>query len=235
MAAHQPSAVPEVTPGPEKGGSLLAQPVGIGAAVRRSGPRLVRDAFGPLAIFFVGWKAIGLLAGIGGAAAFALIVFANERRSGRPAAVVRLALGLVAIRALVGLTSGSATAYLSTEIGIDALLCGLVLGSLRTSRPFASWFVGDVYPFPPEIRRSATYQHAMRRVTLVWGGYFLLRGIVRLLALLTLDTNSYALVIALTDAPFLIALLAWSVRDTLSVFRRSEEWGALIAAAEGAA
>ncbi len=50
-----------------------------------------------------------------------------------------------------------------------------------------------------------------------------------------LDTNSYALVIALTDAPFLIALLAWSVRDTLNLFRGSEEWGAMVAVAEGAA
>ncbi len=235
MAPHPPSAVSEVTAGPETGAPLLAQPVGVGAAVRRSGPRLIRDAFGPLAIFFLGWKTIGLLAGILGAATFALVVFAHERRSGRPAAVVRLALALVAIRATVGLTSGSATAYLSTEIGIDLLLCGVVLGSLRTSRPFASWFVGDIYPFPPELRLSATYRHAMRRVTLVWGCYFLARGLVRLLALFTLDTNSYALVIALTDAPFLIALLAWSVRDTLNQFRRSEEWGGMIAAAEGAA
>jgi hypothetical protein len=71
----------------------------------------------------------------------------------------------------------------------------------------------------------------MRRVTLVWGGYFLARGLVRLAALLTLSTDSYALVIVLTDAPFLIALLAWSVYYTVGVFRRSDEWGAMIAAA----
>ena len=38
--------------------------------------------------------------------------------------------------------------------------------------------------------------------------------------------------VALSDAPFLIALLAWSVYYTVGVFRRSEEWGALVAAAE---
>jgi hypothetical protein len=138
----------------------------------------------------------------------------------------------VCIRAVVGLLSGSGTAYLSTEIGIDALLCALVLGSLRTDRPFASWFAGDVFPFPDEIRESTTYRSTMRRVTCVWGAYFLTRGLVRLVALLTLSTDSYALVIAATDAPFLIALLAWSVYYTVGAFRRSEEWGALIAAAE---
>ena len=195
----------------------------------------MRDAFGPLAVFFIGWKAVGLLAGVLGAVVFAMVVFVHERRSGRPAAVVRLALVLVAIRATVGLVSGSATAYLATEIGIDALLCALVLGSLKTDRPFASWFVGDVFPLPVEVRESVVYRRAMRRVTLVWGSYFLIRGLVRLAALLTLDTNSYALVIALTDAPFLIALLAWSVHDTVSLFRSSEEWGGMIAAADGAA
>jgi hypothetical protein len=107
-----------------------------------------------------------------------------------------------------------------------------VLASLRTRRPFASWFAEDVYPFPEEMRESQTFIGAMRRVTLVWGGYFLTRGLVRVAALLTLSTDRYALVIALTDAPFLIALLAWSVYYTSTVFRASDERGATMAAAE---
>jgi hypothetical protein len=210
----------------------LPEPLGIGAAVRRSGPRLVRDGFGPLAMFFAGWKLVGLGAGIAAAVLFGLAVFAHERRQGRPATVVRLALVLVGIRAIVGITSGSASAYLATEIGIDTVLGSAVLASLRTTRPFASWFAGDVYPFPLEILESHTYRHAMRVITSVWGVYFLLRALVRLTALLTLSTNSYVLVVALTDAPFLIGLLAWSIYHTVSVFRRSEEWGPIIAAAE---
>jgi ABC-type Fe3+-siderophore transport system permease subunit len=71
-------------------------------------------------MFFAGWKLVGLGAGIGAAVVFGLVVFVHERRAGRPAAVVRLALVLVGIRAVVGIASGSATAYLTTEIGIDA-------------------------------------------------------------------------------------------------------------------
>jgi hypothetical protein len=210
----------------------LPDSLGVGAAVRRSGPRLVRDGFGPLAMFFAGWKLFGLGAGIAAAVVFGVAVFVHERRQGRPATVVRLALVLVAIRATVGIVSGSGSAYLATEIGIDALLASTVLGSLATGRPFASWFAADVYAFPLEILDSHTYRHAMRVITVVWGFYFLLRGLVRLTALLTLSTNSYALVVALTDAPFLIALLAWSVYYTVSAFRRSEEWGPMIATAE---
>jgi hypothetical protein len=183
-------------------------------------------------MFFAGWKLIGLGAGIGAAVVFGLTLFVYERRQGRPAAVVRLALVLVAIRATVGLTSGSATAYLATEIGIDMVLGSAVLASLASQRPFASWFAGDIYAFPQEVRDSASYRQAMRRITTVWGAYFLVRALVRLTALLTLSTNSYVLVIALTDAPCLIALLAWSVYYTVRVFRRSEEWGPIVAAAE---
>jgi intracellular septation protein A len=205
------------------------------AVVRRAAPRLLRDGFGPLAIFFVGWKLIGLTAGIGLATAFGLAMFAHERRQGRPGMVVRVALVLVAIRATVGLASDSATAYLGMEIGVDALLGCVVLGSLASRRPFASWFVDELFPLPAAVRESETLAQAMRAVTRVWGIYFLVRALIRLIALLTLGADRYVLVSALTDAPFLIAILAWSVYYTTGAFRRSAQWAPLIAAAEASA
>jgi hypothetical protein len=183
-------------------------------------------------VFYAGWKLFGLTAGIVMALVFGLSVFVHERRAGRPATVVRLALILVAIRATVGLSSGSPTAYLAQEIVIDTLLGCTVLGSLATARPFASWFAGDVYPFPDEARESETFRTAMRTITVVWGVYFLARAGVRLTALLSLSTDQYVLVAALSDAPFLVALLAWSVYYTTRAFRRNPEWAPMIAAAE---
>ena len=206
---------------------------GTGAVVRRAGPRLVRDALGPLAIFYAGWKLIGLTAGIALAVAFGAALYVHERRHGRPAAVVRIALVLVLIRATVGLSSGNARVYLAQEIGIDTLLGCVVLGSLRTRRPFVSWFTEEVLPLPEVLRESDAFRHATRVATLVWGIYFLLRALVRLAALLTLSTDQYVLVAALSDAPFLVALLAWSVYYTSTSLRASPQWGPLIAAAEG--
>ena len=204
-----------------------------GAIIRRAGPRLVRDAFGPLATFFIGWKLIGLGAGIAGAVLFGLSIFLHERRQDRPATLVRVSLALVSLRAIVGISSGSASVYLTQEIGIDALLTITVLGSLAAGKPISAWIAADVYPFTDQMRASETFRHVMRTVTLVWGLYFLTRGIVRLSALLTLSTNSYVLVVALSEAPFLLALLAWSVHYTSRVFRRSEQWGALFVAPIG--
>ncbi len=204
------------------------QPVESGTLVRKTAPRLVRDGFGPLACFLIGWKLVGLTFGICVAAAFGLSIYVLERRAGRPAALVRVSLVLVAIRAVVGLSAGSARVYLGQEIGIDVLLASAVLGSLAAGRPLTGWIADDVYPFTPEMRSSDTYRQVMRTVTLVWGCYFLARASVRLIALLTLSTDQYALVIALSDAPFLVVLLAWSVQFTLGRFRRDEQWAALI-------
>ena len=204
------------------------------AIVRRAVPRLVRDGFGPLATFYAGWKLIGLTAGIVLALAFGVSVYLHERRQGRPAALVRVALAIVCLRAVVGFSSGSASVYLAQEIGIDLLLAGTVFGSLAAGRPLTAWIAADVYPFTPEMRDSDTFRNLMRTVTVVWGAYFLTRATVRLIALLTLSTDRYVLVVALSDAPFLILLLMWSVYYSFSVFRRSEQWGALLAGAEAA-
>jgi intracellular septation protein A len=214
------------------GQPLVLEATGTGAVVRRAGPRLVRDALGPLAIFYAGWKLVGLSVGIALAVAFGVAVYVHERRRGRPAAVVRVALVLVLIRATVGLSSGNARVYLAQEIGIDTLLGCVVLGSLRTRRPFVSWFTEEILPLPAVLRESGSFHRAMRVATTVWGVYFLLRALVRLAALLTLTTNQYVLVAALSDAPFLVALLAWSVYYTSTTLRASPEWGPLIAAAE---
>jgi hypothetical protein len=82
------------------------------------------------------------------------------------------------------------------------------------------------------MRQSDTFRRAMRAITAVWGTYFLARALVRLTALLTLSTDRYVLVVALSDAPFLIAILAWSVYYTAGAFRRSAQWDPVIAAAE---
>ena len=146
--------------------------------------------------------------------------------------VVRIALAIVAIRATVGLASGSARAYLAMEVAVDVLLAAVVLGSLRTERPFTSWFTEEVFPLPEEIRASDVWRRAMRVTTTAWGCYFLARGLVRLVAWLTLSTNGYVLVAALSDAPFLIGLLAWSVYYTTSAFRRHPQWAPLLARAD---
>jgi intracellular septation protein A len=208
------------------------QPPPTGAVIRRAAPRLLRDGFGPLAIFFAGWKLIGLSAGIGMAMLFGVAVFTHERRAGRPAMIVRVALVLVLLRSVVGFSSGNARVYLAQEVAIDTLIACLVLGLLVKGRPLAAVFAREIYPLPQEMSESPTFKKAMSTITAVWGVYFLARALVRLTALLTLSTDRYVLVSALSDAPFLVAILAWSVHHTSRAFRNSAQWAPRIVAAE---
>ena len=117
----------------------------------------------------------------------------------------------VLIRAAVGLITGSTSTYLGQEIAIDCILSAVFLGSVAIGRPVTELFAREIYPLPDSVRTSPEYRRLFGVIGTVWGLYFLARALVRLSALLTLGTDRYVLVSALTDAPFLIALLAWSV------------------------
>lgn len=213
----------------------LDEPIAVGAVFRKSAPRVLRDGLGPLVCFFIGWKLVGLVAGIALATVFALVMYRRERRIGRPALIVRVALGLVLLRAVVGLISGSARVYLGQEVVIDAVIGFILLESIRRGRPLAELFGEEVYAFPEPVKQSATYAHTFRVVTLTWASYFLTRSAVRLAAVLTLSVDHYLLVAAISDAPFLLGLLGWSIFYTSRAFRRSEELGGAIEAAEARA
>jgi hypothetical protein len=201
--------------------------------LRHSAPRVLRDALGPIGSFFVAWKLAGLAVGIGVATLFAAVIYRHERNAGRPAIVVRVAFALVLIRAVVGLTSGSARVYLGQEAGIDAAIGLTVLGFLAAGRPLAAFFAREIYPFPDEVRSAPAFQRAFRIMTVVWAVYFLVRAAVRLTAVLTLSVNGYLLVDALSGAPFLLALLAWSVTYSIRTLESRPELTAALAAADG--
>jgi intracellular septation protein A len=192
---------------------------------------VARDAFGPLLAFFAGWKIAGLYVGIAAAVAVAALLYGYERRRGRPGLVVRLALGLVLIRAAVGLITGSTSTYLGQEIAIDCILSAVFLGSVAIRRPVTELFAREVYPLPDAVRASPDYRRLFGVIGTVWGLYFLLRAAVRLVAFLTLSKDLYIAVVAASDVPFLLGLLAWSVWFGARRLRRSEHWPAIVAAA----
>lgn len=205
------------------------------AMLRGGAARVVRDSLLPLAAFYAGWKLVGLVAGIGLATAVALGAWRYERRRERPGAVARITLGLVFIRAAVGLLSGSARLYLAQDIVIDVLLGSAFIGSLVAGRPLTAVYAREIYPVPAEIERSETYAAIFRRTTLVWTAYFFSCAALRLAVLLSSSVDVYVLVAALTGAPVIVALLVWSVLHSVRSLRRSDEWAPWIAALEARA
>src|SRR6266581_1469452 len=97
---------------PEPGEGTPLAPPSFRSIMRGGGPRLARDTAGPVIAFYIGWRLLGLVAGIGMATAVSLVSWRWERRRDRAGRIARLTLGFIIIQAVIGLVSRSATVYL---------------------------------------------------------------------------------------------------------------------------
>ena len=186
-----------------------------------NGPRFIRDAVGPVLVFYVGWKTLGLVAGIVSATALTTGTFIWERRHGRTGIGASIGLTIAVVQAVTGLLSGSARWYFAPAV-IANTLGGLVfLGSVMIGRPLAAVFATESYPFPPEVKASAAFRRIFGRISLVWAVYLLARGVLRLLMLVYTSVEAFLVVSVATGLPLSAAIVAWSFWYAVRVFRGS--------------
>lgn len=217
------SREPSANPAPP---SLPAgEPVTLRTIVFGSGPRFLRDGFGPVLGFYLGWKLGGLAVGIGLATAVALLAFRLAKREEREGNLVKLSLGLVVIQAVIGLASGSAKVYLAQPVLLNGALGVAFFVSAFTSRPIIGIFARETYPFPEEVKNSETFRRVFARASLVWGVYQLLRAGIRLAVLSQSSVDAYVAVNFATGVPMMSGMFAWTAWYSIRSFRRSQEWG----------
>jgi hypothetical protein len=139
--------------------------------------------------------------------------------------LARLTLLVIVVQALIGLLAGDARAFFAPAV-LTTLAWGLAfVGSVFIGRPLAGLFAGEMYPFPPAVRASATFTRVFSIVSLGWGGLLLLRSVVRLATLTMSSIDAFVVVSAATGIPLTAAMMTWSVWYATRAFRRSEEWG----------
>jgi intracellular septation protein A len=190
-----------------------------------SGPRFARDAFGPVLAFYVGWKTVGLVAGIAASTALSLVAWRYERRRDRPGIMARVALAIVLVQAVIGLVADSAKVYLAQPVLVNGVFGTAFVVSAFIKRPLAGVFASEMYPFPDEVRVSRTFIHVFGRVSLAWGAYLLARSAVRMITLAETSVDAFVLVNFATGVPLTAGLMSWSVWYGIRGFRRSDEWG----------
>jgi hypothetical protein len=190
--------------------------------VRGSGPRVVRDALGPVLAFYAGWKLVGLGAGITAATALALAAFAWERRHARSGLGATIGLALALLQAVTGLASGSAVGYFAPAVVVNALYGTAFFVSVAIGRPLAGIFAQETYPFPLELRASPLFRRVFSRISLAWGAYLVVRSAVRLATLLGASLEVFVLVNVVSGVPVSAALMAWSLWYGLRSFKRLE-------------
>jgi len=194
------------------------------AILRNGGPRMAANAGAPILFFYAGWKLSGLVLGVALATAVGVGAYLFERKRERPGLIARLALLFVFVQGTIGLAFGSAKVYLAQPVVLNGLLGLVFLVSTLRGRPFAGEFAEELYPFPPEVKASATFKRAFSRVSLAWAVYLLARSIIRGF-MLKGSVDAFVVVNVATGFPIISGLMIWSVWYIVRFFRRSEEWG----------
>jgi hypothetical protein len=156
---------------PAGGDTPLRARVSALALMLGSGPRFARDAFGPVIVFYVAWKLIGLPTAILAATALAIAAYIFERRRARSGITAGLGLGIALVQAIAGLTAGSTTAYFAPPIIARGAFGLAFLVSVAIGHPLAGVFAQDTYPFPPQVKASHTFRRVFSRISLVWATY----------------------------------------------------------------
>src|SRR5436190_10194285 len=193
-----------------------------------SGPRFARDAFGPMLLFYAGWKLSGLVLGIVLSTIASLVAYRWEQAHDRPGMMARLALVFVVVQSAIGLAAQSEVVYLGQPVLLNAIGGLAFVVSTLVRRPLAALFAGEMYPFPDEVRQSDAFRRVFGTITLVWGTYMLARSAVRMAMLTNGSVDAFIGVNMITGMPFTVALMSWSVWYAVRTFRHSEEFGEAI-------
>ena len=187
-------------------------------------PRFAREAFGPIAAFYVGWRLGSLAVAIVLATAVGIALDIYERRRGRAGALALVSVAFVLVQAVVGLVADSAVVYLAQPVLVSGIWGVANIVSAIVGRPLAGVFADAWYPFPPEVRKSRTYRHVFGVESIVWGVCLLARSGMRMVVLSSGSIGIFAAVQLVTGVPVTIALVLWSVWYATRGFERSTEW-----------
>jgi hypothetical protein len=191
-----------------------------GFLARRGAPTFAAEGIAPVLVFYGGWKLWGLAAGILVASALSAAVLGWGLRRGRGGTLAWVTLVFLAIQAVVGLASHSATLYLAQPVVISAGWGVAYLVSAAIGRPLIGLFACAWYPFPPVFRASAPFKREFGMQSVVWGVVMLARAALRLAALLGNGVGGFIVVSFLTGTPLFIALVAWGLWHSRRAFAR---------------
>jgi intracellular septation protein A len=190
------------------------RPAGSGSVlelVLRHGPRFVRDACGPVFVFYAGWKIVGFHAGIAAATALAVVAYLWERRQARSGLSPAIGLGIALVQAVAGLMSARTLWYFAPSLIVNAA-CGVAfVVSVAVGQPLAAAFAAETSAFPSDVMASGLFRSVCSQISLVWAAYLLGGSLARLVVLLRSGVDLYLTVHFLTGFPLAAAIMGWSM------------------------
>jgi intracellular septation protein A len=170
------------------------------------------DILAPPLAFYGVWKPTdNLLLGVLAGTAASVLIYAYERHKGRPGLIAQVVLVFVLAAAVVGVITDSTTAYLIQPAALGAINGLIWLGSVALGKPLAATFAREVFPVPEEIQATDEYRAVFRRVSLMFGIFFVVAAAIQLTVLLILGVGAFVAT-RVADAIGILAMIVWSVR-----------------------
>ncbi|NUW44640.1 VC0807 family protein [Nonomuraea rhodomycinica] len=188
--------------------------------LRHAAPRVFEGMILPVAVFYAGLVASGFVGGVVVSVAWVYggVLYRLLRRTTVPGGVL-LAAGMVTVRAVLALLSGSPVLFfLQPTLGVFCASAAF-LGTARVRRPLARRVAEDLVPLPPHVMEEPVMRRFFGRQSFVWGCAQLGNATLSLWLLLSQPIETYLLVRTSAVAVLLSGAALLTVLDFRSCLR----------------
>jgi intracellular septation protein A len=176
----------------------------------------------PVALFYAAYRGWGFSPAFLVVLGWSALVFTwHYHRTGGADVFSATTFGFACIKATAGLVSQNTWLYLAWP-SLENLVYGTTfLGSALLSRPLLALYAERLYPIPPEVRISTTFQRAFLIVSAGWLVGHGLRAIVRLWLLAHLPLELYLIADTVAGWPINVSLVAFTAWFPMRQLRRA--------------
>ncbi len=153
----------------------------LSSQLRHVARHLFEAVLAPLGLFWLLLTLTNLTGGLLAALGWALtaLLWRLVTRSPIPA-VLLLATGLLAVRTIIGYSTGSVFLYFLQPTLQNFVIAFVLLATLGLRRPFVARLADDFCAFPVALTSNLRVQRFFRRVSLLWAVVFLTNGVTTL-------------------------------------------------------
>jgi hypothetical protein len=149
--------------------------------LRHAARHLIEVVLAPLGLFWLLLTLTNLTGGLFAALGWAVAALLRRLLTRSPIpAVLLLSTGLLAVRTVIGYTTGSMFLYFLQPTVQNFLIAFVLLATVRLRRPLIARLADDFCAFPVAVTSNLRVQRFFRRVSLLWALVFLTNGLATL-------------------------------------------------------
>lgn len=190
------------------------------AVMRRLAVSLVIACGVPAVLFYAVLEVAGLTPAILAALAWSYGAIAWRRATDRPmSGLLLLTAVILTIRTVFTLSTGNTFIYFLQPIISDGVVAVVFLISLLSARPLVARLAADFYPMDADLAAHPRVRRLFWRLTAMWGGVCILKGVVGYGLLVSLSVANFVLIKSSAMIGVTVLAVAVTVWASLQVLR----------------